>query len=157
MKIKFIKMKKILPFLCLLLFAVASTNAQQMMKRQNIKLLKTSYITDALNLTQTEAEKFWPIYNSYTDKIHTAKYKLENELFKQINLDGGIEKLSEKQAQELIEKAILLEEDITTNKTKMMRELTKVIPATKVLKLQKAEKDFNRRILQEYGKRKGMQ
>lgn len=157
MKTKIIKMKKSLLFLTFLFFVFATTNAQQMMNRENIKLLKTSYITDALSLTPAEAEKFWPVYNSYTDKIQTLKFKLVNEIFRQINSQGGIDSLSEKQAQEFIEKSIQLEESITVNQTKMLRELTKILPATKVIKLQKAEKDFNHRILQEYGKRKGMQ
>lgn len=157
MKTKIIKMKKSLLFLTLLLFVFATVNAQQMMNRENIKLLKTSYITDALSLAPVEAEKFWPVYNLYTDKIQASKFKLENEIFRQINSQGGIDNLSEKQAQEFIEKLIQLEESITFNQTKMLRELTKILPATKVIKLQKAEKDFNRRILQEYGRRKGMQ
>ncbi len=157
MKTKIIKMKKSLLFLTFLLFVIATTNAQQMMNRENIKLLKTSFITDALSLTPAEAEKFWPVYNLYTDKIQASKFKLENEIFRQINSQGGIDNISEKQAQEFIEKSIQLEESITVNQTKMLRELTKILPATKVIKLQKAEKDFNRRILQEYGRRKGMQ
>lgn len=157
MKTKIIKMKKSLLFLTFLLFVFATTSAQQMMNRENIKLLKTSFITDALSLTPAEAEKFWPVYNLYTDKIQASKFKLENEIFRQINSQGGIDNLSEKQAQEFIEKSIQLEESITVNQTKMLRELTKILPATKVIKLQKAEKDFNRRILQEYGRRKGMQ
>lgn len=150
-------MKKKL-ILTILFIAVFSTFSQaQQMKRENIKLLKTSYITDALDLSPAEAEKFWPVYNLYTDKIHESKFKLENQIFRQINTQGGIDSLTEKQAQEYIEKSIQLREEITNNQTKMIRELSKILPAVKVIKLQKAEKDFNRRILQEYGKRKGMQ
>lgn len=150
-------MKKTL-IITLLLMALFGTNAQaQQMKRENIKLLKTSYITDALNLTPAEAEKFWPVYNLYTDKIQESKFKLENQMFRQINAQGGIDSLTEKQAQDFIERSIEMRENITNNQTKMIRELSKILPATKVIKLQKAEKDFNRRILQEYGRRKGMQ
>ena len=78
MRTKIINMKKTILFLTCLLFVFATTNAQQMMHRENIKLLKTSYITDALSLTPAEAEKFWPVYNIYTNKIHESKFKLEN-------------------------------------------------------------------------------
>ena len=82
---------------------------------------------------------------------------MENEIFRQINAQGGIDNLTEKQAQEFIEKTILLEENIIANQTKMLRELSKIMAAKKVIQLQKAEKDFNRRILQEYGRRKRIQ
>ena len=157
MRTKIINMKKTILFLTCLLFVFATTNAQQMMHRENIKLLKTSYITNALSLTPAEAEKFWPVYNLYTNKIHESKFKLENEIFRQINAQGGIDNLTEKQAQEFIEKTILLEENIIANQTKMLRELSKIMATKKVIQLQKAEKDFNRRILQEYGRRKRIQ
>ena len=72
-------------------------------------------------------------------------------------MDTMVDNLTEKQAQEFIEKTILLEENIIANQTKMLRELSKIMAAKKVIQLQKAEKDFNRRILQEYGRRKRIQ
>jgi len=152
-------MKKILPFITLLLFVFSTLNAQQqrMMNRENIKLLKTSYLTDALDLSPSEAEKFWPVYNLYTDKIQSLKFDLESSMFRKINSAGGIDDISENEAKKFIDEIIKTENEIAVNKTKMLEELLKILPAKKVLKLKKAEKDFNRRILQEYGKRRGTQ
>ncbi|WP_129366603.1 sensor of ECF-type sigma factor [Lutibacter sp. HS1-25] len=148
-------MKKSLFFTLLLVFTFITTNAQQM-GRENITLLKTSYITDALSLTPTEAEKFWPVYNLYNNKIKTSKQKLEFEMRNIMNYSGGIDDLSEEKALVLVNQMLQMEEDISKNKTKMTHELLKILPAKKVIKLEKAERDFNRRILQEYGKRKRM-
>ncbi len=58
-------MKNILLILVVFVFTTTTVEAQKM-NRERIKLLKISYITDAINLTPTEAEKFWPVYNLYT-------------------------------------------------------------------------------------------
>lgn len=152
-------MKKILPFITLLLFVFSTLSAQQqrMMNRENIKLLKTSYLTDALDLTLSEAEKFWPVYNLYSEKNQSLKFELESGMFRKINSAGGIDDISESEAKSFIDDGIKTEQEIAANRTKMTQELLKILPAKKVLKLKKAEKDFNRRILQEYGKRRGAQ
>lgn len=149
-------MKKTLYLTLFLLFITTTIFAQQKMKRENIKLLKTAYITDALDLTSTEAEKFWPVYYLYAEKIQNLKFSMEAGMHRKINSLGGIESVSEEQAQKLIDESLKMEQEISTNKTKMTAELSKILSAKKILKLQKAEKDFNRRMLQEYGKRRRM-
>lgn len=149
-------MKKTLLY-TLFFLTISFTGFSQQMNREKIKLLKTSYITDALDLTQEEAEKFWPVYNKYTDKIQKAKFQLESQYFRDIRNSGGIDSISEEKAKEILKASITLEKEISNNKVELMNELTQVLPAKKIIKLQKAERDFNRRVLQEYGKRKRMQ
>ena len=150
-------MKKTLLLTLFLLFITTTIFAQQKMKRENIKLLKTAYLTDALDLTSAEAEKFWPVYNLYAEKIQNLKFSTEAGMHRKINLLGGIDQVSEEQAQKIIDDSLKMEQEISTNKTKMTVELSKILSAKKILKLKKAEKDFNRRMLQEYGKRRGLQ
>ena len=150
-------MKKTLLLTLFLLFITTTIFAQQKMKRENIKLLKTAYLTDALDLTSAEAEKFWPVYNLYAEKIQNLKFSTEAGMHRKINLLGGIDQVSEEQAQKLIDDSLKMEQEISTNKTKMTVELSKILSAKKILKLKKAENDFNRRMLQEYGKRRGLQ
>ena len=149
-------MKKTTLYTLLFLF-VTVTSFSQKMNRDKIKLLKTSFITEALDLTLTEAEKFWPVYNLYNDKIQTAKFNLEYTLYRDIKNNGGINSISDEKATEIIASTIELEKQLSENKIQMTKELSKVLPPKKIIKLYKAEKDFNRRILQEYGKRKRMQ
>lgn len=146
---------KILPILLLLL--ISFSVVAQKMDKERIKLLKTSYITDALNLTSDEAEKFWPVYNKYSDKILETRSALEFSFRRDLKSAGGMDALSEDEALKILNSTIELEKDIVTNKVEMNEELKKVLSAKKILKLQKAERDFNRRILQEYGRRRKMQ
>lgn len=156
MKIKCYKMKKTLLY-TLFFLTLSFAGFSQQMNREKIKLLKTSYITDALDLTPDEAEKFWPVYNLYTDRIQKSKFQLESQFFRDIRNSGGIDGISDEKANDILEASIELEKEITKDKVEMVNELKNVLPAKKILKLRKAERDFNKRVLQEYGKRKRMQ
>ena len=148
-------MRKVTLYIALLFISIYTVNAQQQ-KGHRIKLLKTSYITNAVNLTPKEAEKFWPIYNLYSEKIQELKFSMEKGLQHQINTVGSIDQLTEKQAQNYIDKLVKEETLISETKVKMLYELSKILSPKKILKLQKAEIDFNRKMLQEYGKRRRM-
>ena len=38
-------------------------------KQQNIEALKVAFISKELDLTPTEAEKFWPVFNQYSKEL----------------------------------------------------------------------------------------
>jgi hypothetical protein len=137
----------------LILFSIISFGQQ--MNRQKIKTLKTAFITEALNLNPKEAEKFWPVYNLYSGNIQKSKMQLENGLQRELKFNGGIENISDQNAKKLIQKSIELEQQITTDKIKLINELSKIISDKKIIMLKIAEKNFNRRILQEFRKRRG--
>lgn len=148
-------MKKII-FLIIILCSFSQSGYSQQGK-QKMMLLKASYITDAINLTPSEAEKFWPVYNLYTDKIHDLRLTLENGLMKNLLKNGNIDAISDAEAEQFLKSFSKVEFEILKQKEKLNLELSKIISAKKIIKLQKAERDFNKRLLQEYGKRKGMQ
>ena len=55
--------------------------------REKIKTLKVAFITDELDLSSSEAEKFWPIYNAHearVKKINHTKGKDIRTKFKNI-------------------------------------------------------------------------
>ncbi len=149
-------MKKTLLILFVLMFSINSVQSQRMNK-ERIKLLKTSYLTEALDLSSDEAEKFWPIYNKYSNKIQKLKFSLEGGMIRNIKQAGGIENISESDAQKLIATTITSEQQITEYKTEMLNKLSNIISAKKLLKLHKAERDFNRKLLHEFGKRRRLQ
>ncbi|MCF6182564.1 hypothetical protein [Lutibacter sp.] len=149
-------MKKIITLFMLFVLSINLLQAQQL-QRQRIKALKTSYITDALNLSPKEAEQFWPVYNLYTYKIKKLKIDSELKIQRQIRLAGGIDYISEEQAKNLISNSLKNEQKVTNAKISMVKELSSIISAKKIILLKKAERNFNRRMLQELGKRRRMQ
>lgn len=55
-------------------FKVSIAQPQQPFKgAERVKALKIAYITQALNLTSDEAQKFWPVYNVYDNEIKKAR------------------------------------------------------------------------------------
>lgn len=46
-----------------------------------VEALKTAFITNELNLTVDEAQRFWPVYNAYLKELKdTRKEKMNDEL-----------------------------------------------------------------------------
>src|SRR5690554_1205962 len=145
-------MKKI----TIILFVVLtswSTFSQDSDKREKIKSLKVAFITERLALTQTEAQKFWPIYNAYESEKDTQR-RLGYEKRKQIS-----ENISEAEAKVMLNDLIKFERNRENLRIDFIENLLKqnVLPAKKILQLKTAEDKFNRKMLQEYRKRHGDQ
>ena len=64
MKIK----KQSIQTLAALFLMCSITFYSQETKNEKIKSLKIAHITKTLDLTTSEAEKFWPIYNTFENK-----------------------------------------------------------------------------------------
>jgi hypothetical protein len=60
-------MKKYLLILIIILGSLLVTKAQ--VPGEKIQSLKIAFITQKLQLTPVEAQKFWPIYNEYDNEI----------------------------------------------------------------------------------------
>jgi flagellar biosynthesis component FlhA len=79
-------MKRFLLFAFLLMFGIK-------MRAQNgnrLEALKIAYITNKLNLSPEEAQKFWPIYNQYALELKVARLKAINNKSSEIELDENI-------------------------------------------------------------------
>ncbi|MCF6348131.1 MAG: sensor of ECF-type sigma factor [Flavobacteriaceae bacterium] len=139
-------MKKLVLSLVILLFTTITVVAQGI-NRDRIKALKTAHITNALSLTSIEAEKFWPVYNEFDQKIHQIKIVKTRQLTRKIQLAGGIEKLSEAEADAVLREFIEIDFNIANEKKKLHKNLTGIISSKKMIKLLKAEQSFNKELL----------
>lgn len=117
-------------------------------KREQIKSLKIAYITDELKLTSEEASKFWPVYNAYDEKQRNFK---KERIRSFIDSDGSAEigKMTEKEAAAMLIELENAEEDAFQNRKKFVASLKAILPATKILKLKKAEDNFNKKLLRQ--------
>ena len=69
-------MKKQLFTTLILVFLCTNFLAQKNKKsKEKIKAFKVSYLTQELNLTSENAEKFWPVYNKHQEKLDTLRSK----------------------------------------------------------------------------------
>lgn len=110
-------------------------------RKEKIKSLKIAFISQKLSLTSEEAEKFWPIYNKYDEKIMLLKEEQLKLKIQNRNLTG-------EEALKKIEEAEQKEAEIMALKKKMRAELIPVITAEKVLKLEQLEHEFHRKLLE---------
>lgn len=141
------KTKHIFPLL--LLFISSITFAQGLRDRkEKVKALKVAYITEQLNLTTEEAQKFWPIYNSFDDKQAELRHEKMRAILDRFE-PGSVDKLSEKEASNLLIQMEAIEENLFQLRKKFIKDLQGVISAKKIIKLKKAEEDFNRELLKQ--------
>ena len=61
------KMKKLI-LLSLLFLLTFNGFSQHKEREERIKTLKIAFITERLAFTETEAQKFWPIYNAFEEE-----------------------------------------------------------------------------------------
>lgn len=137
--------------LIILLILSIPSFAQQGMseKKEQIKTLKVGFITNELSLTTEEASKFWPIYNAYDDKQFELRHQKMKTYKAQMD-DEALDKMSEKEAAALLAQMESNENELTQLRKKFNANIKGILPAKKILKLKKAEDDFNRKLLQQY-------
>lgn len=122
-------------------------------QENKIKSLKIAFITEKLNLTEKEAQQFWPIYNAYDETVANLKYNEFRKLIFEIRQNSS--SMSEERANELLNKSVDIQNKIHSEEAKLIPKLRKIISAKKILALKNAEEDFNRKMLEEFSKRRG--
>ena len=141
---------KIVLFLFVTTFTFGQTPQE---KKDKIKALKVAYNTEKLDLTTEEAQKFWPVYNAFDEKEFELRHSMKKEKFKKLN-DEGFEKLSEKEAESLLNQFEINNDELYTLRKKYMTDLRKILSAKKIILLKKTEDEFNRKLLREFRDRK---
>ena len=142
------KTNKILLVLIFLLSIHSFAQSQMEEKKEQIRALKVGFITTELALTTDEATKFWPIYNAYDDKQFEIRHQ-KMKAFKQ-RMDADLEKMTEKEASALLAQMENTEDELYQIRKKFIANLKSILPSIKIIKLKKAEDDFNRKLLQQY-------
>ena len=65
-------MKKLFSVLVIFCWLALPAQSQDGPKRPMLEAYKTAFITQRLNLSPEEAQKFWPIYNVYIAEVRQA-------------------------------------------------------------------------------------
>jgi len=145
-------MKKIITLFIFFLFISSSLFAQKTYRKskEKIRAYKIAHITEELELTEKEAQKFWPVYNKYDKRIVELRHGEEYKLKKKIKEAGGINALSEKQAKDFALKMIALEKEEQKITVEYYNKLLKILSYKKIIKLEFAEHNFRRKLLRKY-------
>ncbi|MCL6272974.1 hypothetical protein M3P19_03085 [Muricauda sp. 2012CJ35-5] len=138
-------------FIVLAFVLVSSSMTAQGPARERIRTLKIAFITERVNLTSSEAQNFWPIYNAYEAKLETIRRKERLELRSRI---AFIEELSSNESATLLQQYNTIQKAKYEAEKEFLEEIRDVISPKKTLLLLKAEEDFKKRLLQQMRKRR---
>jgi Skp family chaperone for outer membrane proteins len=116
--------------------------------RDKIKTLKIAYITEQLNLSEKEAQQFWPIYNNFEEENSNLRRQGYSARKK-----ADLNTISEEDALILLKEMRMNENKRQSLENDFIDRLTKVISAKKIIMLHKIEDDFKRKMFDEYKKR----
>ncbi len=122
--------------------------------RQKIEAHKVAFLTDKLDLSPEEAEKFWPVYNQHNDLI-AAEQKAFREKF-DISSEN-ISDLGDAEALSYIDAQLDHHQKILNYRKEFNEELKKVLSPQKILILIESEKQFREKLIREVAGRRGPQ
>ena len=144
------KAKNIITILLLSLSISFYAQGKKMLeKKEQIYALKVAFITNSLSLTSAEAERFWPIYNSFEEKQFDLKRQKSISYNKKMDVET-LGKMSDKEALAVLTQMEATEDELFQLRKKLIINLKSVLSPVKIIKLKKAEEEFNKKLLQQY-------
>ena len=118
-------------------------------RRNKIETLKRAYISEKLDLTISEAEKFWPVYNEF-DAKKTALRKAMRQPNKKLK-EGTA---GEKETIALIEEVNQKRKEEIDLESQFLKDVMPILGARKVMKLTQLQKDFQRELMKKIKERR---
>ena len=113
-------------------------------KRDKIERKKIAFITKELDLSSEEAQAFWPIYNSYSDK----KEELNKKRIKEFNkMEENRSSLTEKEIGYIIDNQFKIAQEALDLRVNYNKEFQKVISNSQISQLFQAELEFRKKLL----------
>jgi hypothetical protein len=129
-------MKRFFYIAAIFLFAL-HLNAQT----DKVEALRMSYISKRLELSGSESERFWPLYNEYNDKVRAIRMNLRQS-FRKFSDKGG-----DRDAEDLYQLELRGRQAETDVHRVYAEKIRSVIGVRKYIRLRIAEEDFKREMI----------
>ena len=117
--------------------------------REKVRAEQVAFISTELNLTESEAQRFWPVYNDVQARRREA-FKASGKAFKALQEGVGGEK-----TEALLDEYIRAKKAVEAVEADALVRYKKAIPVDKVARLVLAEEKFRRQQIGKLGKREG--
>jgi hypothetical protein len=119
--------------MCFVSPAVAQSKPADNMEilRDKLKADKKLLVAANMELTESEAKAFWPVYEEYQKDL-TAIHKRIGKLIDSYAADYRAKSLTDEKAQKLIDELVAIEQADGALQASYVPELSKVLPAKKV-------------------------
>jgi len=112
--------------------------------KERIESQRIAFITDRLELTPSEAQTFWPVYNEYEKKRH----EVTKDFRKRMNLDQrNIDELSDKEAMEAAENQLLEAQKMLELRKEYHLKFKNILAPKKILMLYDSEREFQKQLI----------
>jgi len=119
--------------------------AQPRKPGDRIESLRIAFFTEKLQLTPDESKDFWPLYNEYQESEKNIRQAHKNET--------SLELMSDAQVEDFIENSFEMDEKLLQLKKEYYGKMRKVLPPRKIAMLNRVERQFKERLLQEWQNR----
>lgn len=133
----------------MLVVPFTSMNAQQQAGKgrlkEKLKASHAAYITRELDLMESEAQKFWPVYNAYRAEIEELRSDADWK---------PIESMTDKEAEDVLNRQLDTKAKEVELQKKVVQKLKAIIPARKIILLWKAEKEYREKVISNIKKRR---
>lgn len=116
---------------------------------EKIEALKVAFLSQKMNLSSKQAEKFWPIYNDYQKEMQQLVN--ERKQFNQANKAAG--SVSDTKADQNLDQEFVFRQKALAIQEKYKNEFLQVLPAHKVSTFYKSEGEFRNRLIRELSNR----
>ncbi|TDQ19348.1 hypothetical protein DFQ04_1169 [Algoriphagus boseongensis] len=113
----------------------------QQIDPERLQAARIAFITTRIDLTPEQAEKFWPIFNQFTEQKEATMRQIAN-------LGRGANEVSEEEAKSRIQQRFQLEEKMIKDERAFVAEASKVLTSKQILMLNNIARDFTRQLYQ---------
>ncbi|WP_143954937.1 hypothetical protein [Robertkochia solimangrovi] len=114
-------------------------------KRDKIRAMKVAFITEKLELSSAEAEKFWPVHNKYDDLLFQLKVREHGKLMRDLR-KSGLSGITDQESREISKQLKTLETKIFETEQAYYDNVEKVLSSKKAIYLRVLEEDFKREL-----------
>lgn len=145
-------------FVCALLLALlvlGSTGARAQAaggsrpRMDRLENARIAYITDKLALTPEQAQRFWPVFNEFTDKRRELRRQTRFNLLRQ-----DFSAMSDKDIRAALDDQFKLRQGEINLEKEYVEKFSKVISLRQVAQLMQAERDFTKELIQRLDNRR---
>lgn len=109
--------------------------------KDKVEALRVAFIGKKLELTTNEAEKFWPVYNEFHDKVKALRKTVRQ------NFKKGVDNMTDKELEDLYQLEIKAKQAEAELHKTYSDKIKAIIGTKKTLKLRVAEEEFKKEII----------
>ena len=129
----------------LYVFPLSRSSAQNP-NLEKLDSYKIGFFTKRLNLTSSEAQKFWPVYNEYQKQKNVI---LQEKMTLIRNFNQNESSLSENQITDICDKLVASIVQESTIAVSFHKKLKEVLPPAKVIRYYQVENQYKIQLLKE--------